>query len=243
MKHILKSIARKLTRHIRIPIQAGPCAGLVWSLPTRANYLRGVYESAVTNFVAAALLPNHVFWDVGAHFGYYTLLAARRTPQGQCLSFEPNPDNRWYLDHHVAWNHLKNVTVFPYAITAENGSSTFGGGGTGGGSLRGGTQEVQTRSVDALVQSGACRTPTFMKIDVEGAEIEVLKCETVKHMGGFIFVATHGPGLHAESVRILTGYGYTVHDSAKRGLIVAFGRDHIVSAELLRHLPTHSRND
>jgi FkbM family methyltransferase len=191
------------------------------------RFLRGVYEQNYASFVAAAIQPEDVFWDVGAHFGYYSLLASRLARAGQCHSFEPNADNYWYLEHHARWNRLKNLTAFPCAIAAQNGVRKFGGGGTGGGHLDNGTAEVRARSVDSLVQSGDCRAPTFVKIDVEGAEVEVLRGAT-QCRPDIVCVATHGPELHSECGHQLSAQDYRLQDFRERGLIIAVDRHRTV---------------
>jgi len=234
MKSMLKSCIRKLTRNIRIRIRSGPCQGLLWSLPTRMNFIRGIYEQRFANFIAATLRPDDVFWDVGAHFGYYTLLASQIVQRGQCVSFEPDSDNRWYLEHHIRWNRLKNMTVLPFAIAETNGLRKFGGDGTGAGRLDSGGQEVQTRSIDSLVKTHTCQPPSFLKIDVEGAEAEVLNGELTHSEAGMVCVATHGPNVHTECGKILMHHGYRVHDLRKEGLLIGTGQDRPVSDATLK---------
>lgn len=224
MQRLLKSFVRQLARNIRVPIRSGPCEGCLWSLPTRMQFLRGVYEARLANFVAETLRPDDVFWDVGAHFGYYSLLASRVVTDGQCYSFEPDPANRWFLESHVRWNLVQNISVFPFAIAANCGTRTFGGNGTGAGHLDGAGQTVQTRSVDALIESHACRPPSFMKIDVEGAEAEVLRGRFLTRGAGIICVATHSPELHAGCGQLLAGHGFEIHDPGAPGFLVAVSR-------------------
>ena len=224
MQSLLKSCVRQLTRNIRVPIRDGPCRGFLWSLPTRMRFLRGVYEPRLAEFVAATLRPDDVFWDVGAHFGYYSLLASRVVTAGECFSFEPDPANRWFLENHVRWNLVKNVSVLPYALASCCGPRTFGGNGTGSGHLDGVGLTVQARTIDDLVASRACRPPSFMKIDVEGAEAEVLKSEGVRNDTGIICVAIHSAPLHFECCQLLANHGFEIHDPAVRSLLVAVGR-------------------
>ncbi len=223
MKRLLKSCVRQLARHIRIPIRAGPCQGFLWSVPTRIRFLRGDYELRFAEFVAATLGPEDIFWDVGAHFGYYSLLASRIVTRGECFSFEPDAGNRWYLEHHVRWNRIKNISIIPCAIASVSGPRSFGGNGTGSGHLDGVGQTVQARTVDELIESRACRPPSFMKIDVEGAETEVLKSRFV-NLAGVICVATHGARFHSECGELLAGYGFEIFDSGA-SLLVAVDRN------------------
>ncbi len=225
----LKSLVRKVTRGIRVPISAGPCQGQLWSLPTRKRFLNGAYEARLARFVAAALRTDDIFWDVGAHFGYYTLLASRLLTEGRCVAFEPNPDNRWYLEHHLLWNRLTNVTVLPFAIAAGDATRGFGGSGTGDGKLDGGELQVQVRSIDSLVASGACPAPMFMKIDTEGAELEVLTGTVFARGIDVLCIATHSPELHAECKRTTAAAGYCVRDFPQDGLVVASRAERVIA--------------
>lgn len=226
-----KNALRLLTRRLRMRIRQGPCQGLLWSLPTRAKFLRGVYESRLAEFVAAALREDDVFWDVGAHFGYYTLLASRIAVEGQCHAFEPSGRNLWYLRHHVEWNRLENVTVHPFALGAADGTADFAGGrGTGSGRVKQsptyGGRVVPVRSIDSLVARQECPAPTFVKIDVQGAEADVLRGgkETLAGRGAIVCVATHNrhvPGVHDQCQAILSELGYTVHCFPRQQYLVA----------------------
>lgn len=235
MKNTLKTTLRLLTRQLRVRIASGPCRGLRWSLTTRSRFLRGSYEPGLANFIKAALRPPDVFWDVGAHFGYYTLLASRAASSGHCYAFEPSPGNLWYLRHHLQWNGIANAVVQPIAVAGEDGERQFGSTGTGSGRLEGGNQTVHTRSIDSLVQSGACKAPTFLKIDVEGAEAEVLAgARGLLKTGIATFcIATHSGELHARCLQALTEHNYSPHDFRDPGLIIAVGSGRQVPASTL----------
>lgn len=224
----LKQVARVLTRRVRLRVRSGPNAGRLWSLPTRGSFLRGVYEARLSELVASTLRPGDVFWDVGAHFGWYTLLGSSAVgPQGRVYAFEPAQGNLWYLHHHLAWNRCTNVEVRPVALGGEAGERAFGGRGTGSGRLGRGSGRVPVQTLDELVRSGACRAPTYLKIDVQGAEAEVLRgaAETLRAAeDAALLLATHvqfGATLHGDCLALLHSLGWRTWDSAERKLIVA----------------------
>ncbi len=223
MKHQLKSSLRLLTRQLRVRISAGPCKGRLWSLTTRSRFLRGNYEPDLACFIEAALKPQDIFWDVGAHFGYYTLLAARAISLGHCFAFEPSQRNLWYLRHHLQWNGVANASVQPIAVASEDGDRPFGSGGTGSGRLGGGSQTVSARCVDSLIASGDCKAPTFLKVDVEGAEAEVLDGagHLLQGRTATLCIATHSPALYERCLETLERHGYAPHAYRKPGLIIA----------------------
>ena len=115
-------------------------------------------------------------WDIGAHHGFVVLTASSAVaPTGSVWAFEPSAANRAVLSRHILWNNLSNVAVLPYALADREGRESFGGVGTSKTfRLGGGAETVHVRRADQLVEEGRCPAPTFVKIDVEGAEAEVL---------------------------------------------------------------------
>lgn len=216
---MLKDALRSLARPIRVKIRAGPCAGMRFSLATRARFLSGTYEPEFAEFLRDWIQPGEVFWDVGAHFGYYTLLAAKAG--ARVFSFEPLASNRAFLEAHVRWNRI-DATVFPFAIGQKDGRLAFGAG-RGSGSRRAGSGpiEVDARSVDSLVATGT-PVPDRLKIDVQGGEADVLAGaeRTLREHPCALACATHGTEVHARCMQRLTDYGYTVR--AVRNVILAF---------------------
>ncbi len=223
MSPLYKQVIRKFTRGIRKRITGGPAEGLFWSLPTRSRFLKGTYEPGMAKFFHENLKDNDTFWDVGAHFGYYSLIASRTLTDGEVFSCEPSVENRWYLSKHIGWNRLQNVTIMPLAVGAEDGTCSFGGDGTGSGHIGGTGDTITVRSADSLLAKGDCRTPTILKIDVEGEEANVLRGAesllTTTHP--MLIVATHGGSVHRECVAILNEYHYKVYESKKDSLILA----------------------
>src|SRR5438132_1468819 len=66
---------------------------------------------------AIEALEGETFIDVGAHVGFFALLAAKRSGGSlRVLAFEPQPVRYQLLLENVAANGLKNVGCFPYAI-------------------------------------------------------------------------------------------------------------------------------
>jgi len=195
-----------------------------FSLASRTRFLRGSYERKMAEFVASQIRPGDVFWDVGAHFGYYTLVAA--SAGARVHAFEPDPDNRAFLMRHVRWNSL-DATVHECALGDADGTGQFGGGrGSGGRSLGGGTQPTVVRSMQSLVESGTCERPDFLKIDVQGGEENVLMgaSEVLRDAPVILACATHGREIHKRCKERLRELGYEVRSSAERNVILAFGK-------------------
>lgn len=215
---IVKRITRPVVGRLPVTISGGPNRGMKWSLASSGNgFRRGTREPERMVYLAALIHPGDVVWDVGAHYGYVTLLAARRAgPSGQLHAFEPAERSRWYLSRHVRWNHLDNVTVHPYALSDFDGESNFGGSdSTQLFALGGGDERVQVRSGTTLVRSGTCPPPTLMKVDVEGAEVEVLRgALAILHLGARIFVATHSREKYEACRSLMTSVGFEAVSSS-----------------------------
>ena len=73
--------------------------------------LDGYWEYWITAFIASLVKPGMVVMDVGANFGYYSLLMADLVgPSGSCITLEPNPA--------VAENLTRTLSINGFAITA-----------------------------------------------------------------------------------------------------------------------------
>src|SRR5215470_941192 len=84
--------------------------------------LDGQFESAEFAFVSRFLRPGMTVLDVGAHHGFYTMLASRRVGErGRVVSFEPSSRERAQLERHIRINRCNNVTVKSVALGAEEG--------------------------------------------------------------------------------------------------------------------------
>jgi hypothetical protein len=87
-------------------------------LVSQSILVDGLWEPRLTEIIAKALPPGGVFIDVGAHVGYYTLLASRRVgPAGRVVAVEPNPETLLRLRRNIALNDSRNITVEPVACT------------------------------------------------------------------------------------------------------------------------------
>lgn len=135
------------------------------------------FESYETDLFRQALKPGMKVLDIGAHIGYYTLLAAKAVgPAGHVFSFEPEPRNNALLRKNIAANGITNVTVFDIAASDAAGTHDFflekfnrGHHSFGKGSSTAAKTTVKTDTVDHALGS-AIPTIDVMKIDIEGAE-------------------------------------------------------------------------
>lgn len=206
-------------RGLPLPILKGPARGSLWSVAASGRgVLTGRYENTRFSLLAALIDRGDRVWDVGAHRGYATLIAASRAgPEGRVLAFEPASMNRWYLERHLRWNRVKRVQTFPFALGAADGESTIGGEGSSVSFRLGdGSESVQVRSARSLVENDGLEPPTLMKIDVEGAEGQVL--EGAAGLLGpdmLILLSIHSAAAYATCAAILRENGLAVYRSPR----------------------------
>lgn len=215
----LKRYTTPVIGRVPVWIMSGPNRGLRWSLAGwGSGYGSGNREASRMKMLSALIREGDVVWDVGAHYGYVTLLAARIVgSSGHVYSFEPSAGNRWFLERHVRWNALRNVTVLPVALGGFDGSADFGGGYTSKQHrIGGGSERIEVRSASSLLADGVCRPPSFLKVDVEGAEGDLLEagCHSLEPSVRMV-VAMHSWGVYTDCRRILGDGGFSVYETTK----------------------------
>ena len=142
----------------------------------------GTYEPFARGVCLDGLEPGMVFLDIGAHVGLYSLPVARKIgPTGRVIAFEPHPGNRSLLETNVQDNDLDNVTVVPAAVADVEGEMTLqlSSFNTGDhrlyrGQPKSGGVPVQVVTVDGYCESAGIDAVDLVKIDVQGAEANVL---------------------------------------------------------------------
>jgi FkbM family methyltransferase len=149
------------------------------------HYASGNNELPVQQALASCLGRGAVFYDIGANVGFFTVIAARLVgPHGSVYAFEPVPENAACIQLNVDLNRFRNVTVVSKAVSSSPGQGQFWlTEYAGGGALTtavvppDATQliDVDLVSIDDLVFQQKWRPPAVVKIDVEGAEIDVLQ--------------------------------------------------------------------
>lgn len=139
----------------------------------------GTFEPAEVEVIRSFCDAGSVFVDVGANFGYFVCLAARRG--SHVIAVEPLRHNLDVLYTNLQANGFNGVEVFPVGLAGAPGLGVLYGGGTGASLLTGwaGTSESWRRTIplstlDAIVGDRFGGAPMLIKIDVEGFELSVL---------------------------------------------------------------------
>ena len=201
------------SRWFTLPIHAGPLRGLKWIAFSGKNFLRGTYEPDKTEAVLACVKEGDTAWDIGGHVGYYAILESKLVGQrGQVFVFEPRPLNAAYIKRHMKLNNIENVTLIESAVSDQPGIARFESRtGTGTGHLScDGNLQVETVTVDELVEQFDYSPPDFIKLDVEGAEVEALNgaLRTIERFRPRMVLATHDDQKHEFVVELLRRLDY-----------------------------------
>lgn len=214
MGELLKMI---LPNNMIVPILQGRLKGKKWIVgSSNIECALGSYEYEKRILFEKEVSKSSVVYDIGAHVGFYTLLASELVREGgRVIAFEPALRNLKYLKKHLEINHCDNVIVVEAAVSDKSGSSHFNEGHNSsmGHLSENGDLTINTVSIDELVGNGKIPTPDYIKIDVEGAELLVLKGakSTLINYSPKIFLATHShrvPNVHIDCCNFLASLGY-----------------------------------
>ena len=146
----------------------------------------GSFEPSESSLVSRLVKPGMTVVDVGAHHGFYTLLASRNVgSKGRVLAFEPSPRERTRLEKHVRVNRCKNVSVYPFAVGSANAvgdlflveSAEDYCNSLRPPAVAATTRKIQVEvvSLDEFLKRAGVHRVHFIKLDVEGAELDVLQ--------------------------------------------------------------------
>jgi FkbM family methyltransferase len=183
------------------------------------------FFSPCSKIVPSELPPFQpkVIYDLGANIGIASLRFATLYPDARFYGFEPLPAN-----HQVCvlnYLNLRKAQAFPWAVGSRSEVTAFEPNeDPRGGHLQATTInphlqprkriDVQVYSIADLIRVQKLEPPEFLKIDVEGAEMEVLRgigdaAQSVKRM----FVETHGETLKVECLAWMRAHRFQIHPS------------------------------
>ncbi len=180
-----------IVRPVRMQLEPGVSLNLDPQDLVSVSILRShEWQAGVWTALNSRLMPGAVLLDVGAHIGYFSMKGAAKVgPKGRVVSFEPNPETLVQLRSNVDASHVESiVTVEPIAATDHDQQLTLyaaRGINTGASSLSkdnaGVFDEhpqgypVRGRPIDDVVSELGLTRVDAIKIDVEGAEVSVLR--------------------------------------------------------------------
>ncbi len=147
----------------------------------------GVYDERGIRFIKKQLKPDHVFLDVGANIGTYSLSASsclQKNIGGMVYSFEPVSHIFEIFKNNIELNHIdnivpsqlavfeKNTTLELYVSSRENlGMSSMFHHDTESGEV----EKVEAIKLDDFIETNQIGRVDLIKIDIEGAELFALR--------------------------------------------------------------------
>jgi FkbM family methyltransferase len=171
-------------RQKRLRVKAGPAMGLVFELNPRWEHTawEGTYEQSLQRLFVKFLRPGTIVFDVGANYGFYAVLAAREG--ADVFAFEPDKENAEALARHADMNGLAfHIHIVSSAVYSYTGNIALEPPDMAGSHGNAHTRPQESETVNAMhvpcitldnfIQTNP--QPNLVKMDVEGAESEVLK--------------------------------------------------------------------
>lgn len=222
MKHRILNLFKSLVfkKNKIYPVLRGPLKGMKIRVTDNSQYapVVGNWEPQSQHIFSNLIKPGQIIFDLGANIGIHTLLFARLTgPSGKVIAFEPLSENANELRDNVKINNLEQVTIEEVAVSDKDGISEFfiGQHNTQGSIVStengaGQKVEVKTQKLDNYIKASG-HLPDFIKIDVEGAETNVLKgyTEFISKSYPVFFIESHSRENEDYIYSFLASHGYT----------------------------------
>ncbi|MFN3599555.1 MAG: FkbM family methyltransferase, partial [Aquificaceae bacterium] len=163
-------------------------------------YFGSLSEFQTIKFFIKYLKYDDIFYDIGANYGFYTLLAQEFIKEGQIHAFEPLPEVFEILEMNVKPQDFKNTFLNQVAVSDVVGEIEFFSckGDSSRSSmikrdLFGGSHVIKVKTITLDEYIKTHKPPTIMKIDIEGAEYLALK-------GGENLLKSHSPLIIMETL-------------------------------------------
>jgi FkbM family methyltransferase len=166
--------------------------------------------------------------DIGAHMGRYTIISSKRVgANGKVVAIEADPSNFEMLNSNIKLNQLTNVTTLNYAVYSketkiklylpdeESGYTIYNTIMSNRARTEDKFVEVNANTLDHLLQLKGIRQEevNWIKIDVEGAEFEVLKGASnvlSKSKDIALLIEVHGLDNHRPILEFVSSYNFKI---------------------------------
>lgn len=213
-------------------------------------YLFGNFEPPTIKFLEEYIKKGHVIIDIGANVGYHTLIFSKLTGEnGFVYAFEPEPLNYKTLKKNVDLNNLDNVRCVNKAISEKQETLDF----FVSNSFNKGTHSLvynpiqhsqESIKIDAIplshfILENDLNKIDFIKIDVEGAEYEVIKgMETslIEYKPTLLVeINNEAQETHGKTSKSLKeyicGFGYDCYEITENGKLIKSPLDRVHNVE------------
>jgi FkbM family methyltransferase len=162
----------------------------------------GPYEEDVYKIIGGLLDSDSVIFDIGANYGWYSLIFSKMFPNARIFAFEPIPATFGYLEKNISLNNCDGIMAFNHGLSNETGAINFyfypelsGNASLTNVSDRKDVQVIPctVKRLDEFSLENNVY-PDFIKCDVEGAEFLVFQ-------GGFETIKKSKPVIFSEMLR------------------------------------------
>jgi FkbM family methyltransferase len=187
------------------------------------GYINGDHEPWVQGVLKARLRPGDCFYDVGAHTGFFSLIAARLVGEkGSVVAVEADPDNAALLRANAERNQMRQVRVLEAAAWSSSGQLAFEQASAVSNRTEGRVAPEAAASERTITVLGVTledlsfreheRPPQLIKIDVEGGEWEVLQGtqRLLAEARPALLCEVHDPAMIGKIQEFLGRFGYAV---------------------------------
>ena len=227
----IAGFANKLMKDVRVRLDYGefivPDAHSLWILVH--------YEKHITSKLKTAFSrnPDLVFVDIGAHIGKYTVLAGRFLRRGFVIAFEPHPENFRYLVLNTRLNGINNAKLFQLALWNKvEQIKLFIASTSGEHTCKQASDrfiKVLAVPLDSIISRMNLQTIDVIKVDVEGAETEVIEgaLNTLRKHKPHLIIEVKLCNLH-HVLKYLSRLGYSIE-------LLDVQRDHVYLYAHPRH--------
>lgn len=189
----------------------------------------GLHDGPIFGAFERLVRPGDVVWDVGANIGTYTRVIRQWFKAGPVIAIEPMAENFALLEENIRLGKLDGVRAFRLALSDRSGEESLqiddvtsgtavldsvSGGAASEGRQAAGlpprSERVRIARLDDLVEKEGLPAPQVIKIDTEGAEVQVLAGSerTLRANPVRLAIALHGPDKAAGTLELLARFGY-----------------------------------
>jgi FkbM family methyltransferase len=213
---VIRAPLRLIPPEMTLPILQGPGHGMRWIVGSyNHSCWLGFYEYEKQAVLKNNVAPGDCVYDLGAHVGYFSIIFARLVQSsGIVYAFEPLQQNFSYLLRHLAINRLTNVVPIQAGVCASSGQVRFD---TSTHSAKGrcsmtGALTCSVYNLVEYISTHALRTPTLIKMDIEGEEASVVPSIVDYTLANNtkLLISTHSDSITAGLVDVLERKGYSV---------------------------------
>lgn len=210
----LRGILKLIPKNVVLPILQGKLRGKKWIIGSWVfGYWFGTYELEKQKLFEKIVKEGDIVYDIGAHVGFYTLLASELVGErGKVFAFEPLPRNLYFFKKHTVLNSCSNIEIIEAAVSDKEGRVSFSEGESSftGKLNEEGRLKVISITLDDLLKEGKILPPNIIKIDVEGAEYQVLKgaFDILKKYKPALILSIHNVESFTNCISFLEGLNY-----------------------------------